>query len=277
MNYTHELVQDDIELQLRFAVIDAHSEYFPTHWHNHLEILYIIDGSMSAYVNDHRYELRSRDILIINSKEIHSTLFSGSIRYLLLQVPLNDLRRLIPDFETLQFEDYYPHEAIDINPASKMEVLLLEMKREFEKKGGGYQLLFTSFFYEFLYELYTNHSIKLSAQSMNKAAKNLLRIERVMNYVKTHYKEPITLDEIADIVSLRPEYFCRMFKKNTNQTFLEYVNTVRLVHFYNDLIHSNDSITYLLDLNGITNYKVFIRMFKKVYGQTPGKTRKTRS
>lgn len=274
MNYTHELVQDDIELHLRFAVFDTRGEYFPAHWHNHLEILYIIEGSMSAYVNDHRYKLQSRDILIINPKEIHSTQFPGSIRYLLLQIPLDDLRRLLPDFETLQFNDYYPHETTGCKSSAKMETLLLGMKNEFEKRNDGYQLLFTSHFYEFLHELYTNHSIKLSAQSKNKAAKNLLRIERIMDYVKSHYKDPVTLDEIAGQLSISPEYFCRMFKKNTNQTFLEYVNTVRLVHFYNDLIHSNDSITYLLDQNGITNYKVFIRMFKKVYGTTPGKIRK---
>ena len=277
MNYTHELVQDDFELQLRFAIFDAQGEYFPAHWHNHLEILFVLEGSMSAYVNDHRYALFSHDILIINPKEIHSTQFSGSIRYLLLQIPLDALRRLLPDYETLQFEDYYPHETSGGKSSVKMETLLWEMKNEFEKRNDGYQLLFTSLFYKFLHELYTNHSTKLSAQSRNKAAKTLLRIEQIMDYVKSHYKDPITLDEISGLLSISPEYFCRMFKKNTNQTFLEYVNTVRLVHFYNDLIHSNDSITYLLDQNGITNYKVFIRLFRKVYGTTPGKIRKNRN
>jgi len=159
------------------------------------------------------------------------------------------------------------------NSVRSLENLLIAIKDEFEKKEDGYQLLFTSLFYEFLHELYKNHSVKLSIHNKNKAAKNLNRIEQIMDYVKSHYQNPITLDEISGSLSITSEYFCRLFKKYTNQTFLEYVNTVRLVHIYYDLIHSNDSITYLMDKNGITNYKVFIRMFKEAYGTTPIKIR----
>jgi len=274
MIYKHELVQDDFELQLRFEVIHTSSEYFPAHWHNHLEILFILDGTMTAYVNDRKYELLYHDMLIINPREIHSTQIHGSIRYILLQIPLDDLKRLMPNFEMLHFEEYYPHVSSKSGASSKVESLLLQMENEFEKKDNGYQLLFTSMFYELLHELYKNHSKQLSFQSKNKAAKNLHRIELIMEYVKSHYQKPITLDEISGILSVSPEYFCRLFKKNTSQTFLEYTNTARLVHFHSDLLRTNESITYLMDKNGITNYKVFIRMFRNAYGNTPNKIRK---
>jgi len=271
--YEHEFVQDDFQLQLHFAVIDTVSEYYPAHWHNHLEILCILEGNMSACVNDRKYELDCRDILIINPREIHSTQIHGRIRYLLLQIPLEDLKRLMPDFEMLYFEEFCPHGLSGEGSINKMEEILMEMKCDFESKEDGYQLLFTSLFYEFLYELYKNHTVKLTVHNRSKDTKNILRIEQIMDYVKFHYQGPITLDEISGSLSISSEYFCRLFKKYTNQTFLEYVNTVRLVHFYNDLKHSDDSISYLMDKNGITNYKVFIRMFKKAYGTTPNKIR----
>jgi len=271
--YEHELVRDDLQLQLHFEVIDSSTHFNPAHWHNHMEILFILDGTMSAYVNDRQYTLCYHDILILNPREIHSTQIHGSVRYILFQIPLADLKRLMPNFEMLYFEEFCPAELSQGGPNTKMESLLITIKDEFEKKEDGYQLLFTSLFYKFLHELYKNHSVKLSIHSKNKAAKNLNRIEQIMDYVKSHYQNPITLDEISGSLSITSEYFCRLFKKYTNQTFLEYVNTVRLVHIYYDLIHSNDSITYLMDKNGITNYKVFIRMFKEAYGTTPNKIR----
>jgi len=271
--YEHELIKDDFQLQLRFDIIDTVCDYSAAHWHNHLEILFILDGSMSAYINDRKYELGWHDIIIINPREIHSTQIHGNIRYILLQIPLSDLKRLLPNFEMLYFEEFLPSNASTRKKAPVTETLLLSMLCEFENKEDGYQLLFTAYIHELLYDLYKNHSVQLSVHNKNKAAKNLRRIEMIMDYVKSHYKNPITLDEISGSLSISPEYFCRLFKKYTNQTFLEYVNTVRLVHLHNDLIHSNDSITYLMEKNGITNYKVFIRMFRHAYGATPNKIR----
>lgn len=273
MLYEHEHVRDDFRLQLRFEIISTDNEFYPAHWHNHLEILLILDGTMTACVNDKRYELGYHDLLIINPREIHYTQVHGSIRYILLQIPLEDLKRLIPDFEMLYFDEFYPHELAENGSIQDMQALLIKMKSEYEKKEDGYQLLFTSLFYEFLYDLYRNHSFLITAHSKDKATKTLHRIEQIMDYVKSHYQGPITLGEVSESLSICPEYCCRMFKKYTGQTLLEYINMVRLVHFYNDLTHSNDSITYLMDKNGLTNYKVFIRMFREAYGTTPNKVR----
>ena len=78
----------------------------------------------------------------------------------------------------------------------------------------------------------------------------------------------------ADELSLTPEYFCRLFKKYTGQTFLTYVNQIRLQYFHSDLLQTDESITYLMNKNGITNYKVFLRSFKEAYGMPPGQLRK---
>lgn len=45
------------------------------------------------------------------------------------------------------------------------------------------------------------------------------------------------------------------------------------MHLYEDLKNTDDSITVLMEKNGIRNYKVFMRTFKKLYGDTPQKIR----
>lgn len=63
-------------------------------------------------------------------------------------------------------------------------------------------------------------------------------------------------------------------------TFNEYLMALRISSFYQGLVTSDRKISILLEENGITNYKVFIRDFKQIFGKTPEEVRnerKTRS
>ena len=101
----------------------------------------------------------------------------------------------------------------------------------------------------------------------------LERVTQVMDWVRNHFQEQLTLDDAAASLAVSREYFCRLFKRYTGQTFLEYLNSVRTMHLYEDLKNTDDSITVLMEKNGISNYKVFMRTFKKLYGDTPQKIR----
>ena len=68
--------------------------------------------------------------------------------------------------------------------------------------------------------------------------------------------------------------FLSPFRKYTGQTFLAYVNQIRMEHFHTDLLETDKNITFLLDKNGITNYKGFLRKFKEAYGESPKEVRR---
>ena len=95
--------------------------------------------------------------------------------------------------------------------------------------------------------------------------------------MEEHYQENLTLDTAASLLAVSREYFCRLFKKYTGQTFLEYLNDVRTIHLAKDLSACDDTITSLMEKHGLTNYKVFLRTFRKLYGTSPQKFRKGKS
>ena len=95
-----------------------------------------------------------------------------------------------------------------------------------------------------------------------------------MEFVREHYGERISLADAAGLLSITPEHFCRLFRKYTGQTFLAYVNQIRMEHFHTDLLETDKNITFLLDKNGITNYKGFLRKFKEAYGESPKEVRR---
>lgn len=283
--YSHEIINDDTRLQLNFMLTESNNYYSPLHWHGHLEIIFIQKGKMAAYINDRKYMLKKNDMLVVGSKELHSTRTWGDTDYLLLQIPIEYLSRVLNQVPLIQFQEYFP--SITENSSSKnsssgndsqseLYHCLLALAETYKKKEDGYLLHFSSVVYEFLYLLYKNHSRRISPQVKERENHNFERMEIIIAYVKAHYKEDISLNDAAKLVNLSPEHFCRLFKKHTGQTFLTYVNAVRLIHFHQELLATDYSINELMERSGITNYKVFIRLFKETYGTTPGKLRASR-
>ena len=100
------------------------------------------------------------------------------------------------------------------------------------------------------------------------------RINAVFNYVKTNFKEEISLDVMADLTSLTIPSFCRYFKMVTSKTFTQFVNEYRLVRASRLLAEQSMSITEVCFESGFNNFSHFNKKFKAFTGQTPSAYRK---
>lgn len=272
MSFEHEYIKDDSAMQLHFIAVDSANELIPVHWHRHLELLYMVKGTMTAYVNDMAYELSAGDIFVVRPKELHNTHAHENCRYYLLQVSPYHLEYMTPDWDMLYFEEYIPaHDAAGLN--DRISGYLGEMIPLDLEKKEGWRLLFLTQLYNLLYVLLSKASKRISPQRKHRNDRDFLRIQQCMDFVGKNYAQKLSLEDVADLISVTPEYFCRLFKKYTGQTFFTYVSQVRMMQFYKDLTKTEESITYLLEKNGITNYKAFMRDFKKAYGTTPHRLR----
>lgn len=95
------------------------------------------------------------------------------------------------------------------------------------------------------------------------------RVEMIYNFVRNNYKRHISLDEIADKVSMTVPSFCRYFKKISGKTFTQFVNEYRLVHASKLLAEMPTSITQICFECGFNNFSHFNKLFKKFTGKSP--------
>ena len=273
--YTYEMVRENSRLPAHFDYVHSSVYTIPAHWHEYMEILLIISGHMTAVIQAKTYKVSAGDILVINSNEIHMTQTSGDkTDYILLQISARFLQQFFPNFALLHFVTWIPGSNALTEASSSPRSYLVEMLQIYEKQEDGYPLLFTARLHDLLYCLYKNFSHWLAPDSQKTAHRDILRIIQTMDWVGEHYREPLTLDDAAGRLGLSREYFCRIFKKYTGQTFLEYVNDIRVMRFHDEFLYSDDSITNLMVSHGISNYKIFLRTFKKLYGDSPRKMRK---
>lgn len=272
-DYTHELISPLPQLPVYFNVYEDTSSLVPSHWHEHIEILMLLEGAQHINIHEQEYVLTQNDIFVINSSVIHSTRVSGYARILLLQIPWHYLAQYIRGFSEVRFQEYFCYGSLKDNSFYlNMANQLRALADIFSGKQDGYELSFNARLHDFLYTLYLHFSKRIP--SGGKGQKNTARLRETLSFIEQHYREPVTMRQAAAHAALNPEYFCRIFKRNTGITFLEYVNQVRLTHIYEELISTEDTVTDILARNGFSNYKIFSRMFRDTYGGTPTQIRR---
>lgn len=244
------------------------------HWHEYAEFIWLQGGHMTAVVQADTYELEPGDLLVINSGELHMTHISAcpsQCPYVLMQLSAQRMSEYFPGREGLRFTTLIRREELEQTPSLLQP--LRAMQQLFEEGQDGYQLLFRARLFEFLHAMYQLHSAAAVRLTESASARDLNRIMDVVDWTQKHYREPLSLDDAANHLSISKEYFCRIFKKYTGQTFLDYLCMLRTTRFYEGLRGSDQSIPTLMEQNGLTNYKTFLRMFHELYGTTPQKVR----
>ena len=97
-----------------------------------------------------------------------------------------------------------------------------------------------------------------------------LRMNDVYQYTMEHFTENITLEQIAAIVYLTPQSFCRYFKKHTSKTYINFLNEVRINEACKRFMEMDfDSISTIAYQSGFNNVVTFNRVFKSITGKAP--------
>jgi len=92
---------------------------------------------------------------------------------------------------------------------------------------------------------------------------NSRRIEKVFEYMNSHYNMQITLTEVAKIANMPEASFSRFIKKRTGKTFIDSLNEIRLGHASRMLIDTTNTVAEIAYKCGFNNISNFNRIFKR--------------
>ncbi|MGL4337970.1 MAG: response regulator transcription factor [Turicibacter sp.] len=94
-------------------------------------------------------------------------------------------------------------------------------------------------------------------------------IRAVLNFIHDNYQDRITLQDLADYVSLNEAYLSRLFKSETGRTLNHYLNEIRIYQAKELLKERDLMVKEVAQLVGIKDQLYFNRVFKKFYGASP--------
>ena len=100
-------------------------------------------------------------------------------------------------------------------------------------------------------------------------------ISKLLDYIKDHYFEDITLKWAAEYVHMSESHLSRVFKDETGKNFIEYLTDIRMKRAA-ELLRTTDMPSFLIAQKvGYDNINYFGRIFKKETGMSPSHYKET--
>lgn len=95
------------------------------------------------------------------------------------------------------------------------------------------------------------------------------RVKKIKEFTQSHYARTITIDMIAEHVGMNRSSFCTFFKKATGQTYITYLNKLRVDRACYLLRQGNFNVTEVCYMVGFNDVPYFNRCFKNNRGMSP--------
>ncbi|MCR5160344.1 MAG: AraC family transcriptional regulator, partial [Lachnospiraceae bacterium] len=122
---------------------------------------------------------------------------------------------------------------------------------------------------------YFREKKNFSTENPGQSQINYEKFANLMNYIDTHYAEPLTLEWAADYVGFSKYHFHRLFKEYARITFHDHLLKKR-IQVAQSLLGTDLSITEIAFRSGFTNSTSFGRVFRSQTGMSPSDYRKKR-
>lgn len=247
------------------------------HYHPEVELVYVNGGAGKRQIGSHVSYYRNGDLILIGSNLPHCG-FTDS----LTNSECETVIQMKPDFLGSSFFSIPEMKEIHalFERATKGIVFHGQNKRDIGKKIEALKDLDT---FDRLLGLLEILKLLVNAEKytvlnaqgfiLETKLQDNNRINTIFNFVKEEFKRSISLEEIAEKVSMTVPAFCRYFKKITGKTFTEFVNEYRLAHAAKLLHEEQTSITNVCFDSGFNNFSHFNKQFKKYTGKSPSQYR----
>ena len=268
----------------RLITVRKHSRFveFPEHRHNYVEIMYVVQGSITHRIGDKELTLNKGDVLMLNQYVAHSIKRAGyediGINFIALpeffSVPLSMLqeKNVLAEFivGVFQQKNPVPHYLLfrlqnDHQIENLMENMIDSMLHEHINESVVNQY---SMGLVFLYLL--NHLEELSHNSSMDYKETI--VQAVLEYIDSDCRNA-NLTKIAEDTHQSVTVLSKLIKQRTGLNFQEHLQQKRFDMAVGLLLNTDLSVEDIALDVGYENQSYFFKQFKNRYGVTPRRYR----
>lgn len=162
-----------------FHSIDDGGYSNPPHWHNDLEIIYLLEGRLKVRFGDGgERQIGADELLVINSGTIHAVTAYPN-QAIVLQVPYEMLLQYMERYDHLYFVvDERPASEAEKQKLAEFKAVLREMDEVYGAQKEGYQLKFDSLLLEALYRLLVDYAVRIGKNTFRRIRRPYSRSAR---------------------------------------------------------------------------------------------------
>jgi len=245
------------------------------HYHNEFEFLVATKGQLLVQIEGESYSLLAGEGLFINSGLLHTiTADNSSPEETGFIAIVFDYSILCREHD-ITYENYiHPllNGTLQPSPILSSECCntICELFHANEKGDFGYELFVRHCLLRMFYLLLKDAKpAKLSVQNTKSTV-----IKTVLDYMKQHYPEPVTLQQLAEKAHVSKEYLCRLFHRLSGSSPMEYLNRYRIRQSTFLLLQTDERISDIALSCGFSHSSYFGKLFLEYMGCTPTEYRK---
>lgn len=283
-NFYEKREHGNLEYPVSVYLVDlyqSHTHSIRWHWHEEMEILIVTGGCVKVTTDDGDSILISGQGFILNQNILHSVhsvdgndctfyslvfhpdfLFGHDNSHLRTQflLPLQSFSV----FKSMLLQEENEGHKTMLNLLNRVITVNLEKMFGCEIATKGYLCLFWAALLSYLpkADIPKQAHMPLDGQ----------RVKQAMLYIRIHHAEPISLDDIADSISVSKSECCRCFKRTIQMTPFEYLMKYRIYEASRQILDNYDKDHSISDLAlsvGFNNISYFNKLFKRYLDCTP--------
>ncbi len=262
-------------------VTTANIMEYPIHFHDDIEVVYVLEGSVGLKNGYYSYTLERGDIFILNGREIHSFYHTEQPNMvMMLQMDLSFFSKYYGNLNNSFFVTDMKNE--DDENLEALRNILGRIMLDILDKGYGYEYKVIEGAHNLLanllanFQYFTMEDGKFVNEAKNIGNKVLAgRLNRITDYMYENYSRRLTLNEIAEREHLSIYYLSHVIKEATGLSFQELLSFIRVEESEKLLLGTNKKIGAISDESGFSAIRYYIKYFTKWFGMNPLEYRKT--
>lgn len=256
--------------------IFSQTTYMPNpHHHIEFELFYLENGEAICGIDNYEFTLQPGNVIFITPGTTHyikKTGKSTNFHYYSLAFDSSVLGK--PGDRIRNVFDSISISRVLKLPSGILEQLESAARAEKKKLFGHEVMTKTILFTIITYIIQSKQYIEITDKVSPTKKQSISAIDVSLKYIRDHYKEPITMDDLLQITNYSKSHFIRLFKKHTGMNLTDYINKYRIEKSCLELIYSSKNITEIATGNGFNTVQYFSKIFKSYMNCTPKKYQK---